>query len=105
MTGYLSRMPYMYILKCSDESYYVGSTWDIERRLAQHERGEAANYTRSRRPVRLVYLEEYSRIDDAFRREKQVQNWGRRKRQALIAGDDEALKRLSRAGLDKLDHR
>ena len=91
-------MPYMYILKCSDQTYYVGSTWDIERRLAQHERGEAANYTRNRRPVRLVHLEEYTRIDDAFRREKQVQNWGRRKREALIAGDEAALERLSRGG-------
>lgn len=89
-------MPYMYILECSDRSYYVGSTWDIERRLAQHECGEAANYTRSRRPVKLVHLEEYSRIDDAFAREKQVQNWGRAKRKALIEGDGDALRRLSR---------
>jgi putative endonuclease len=93
-------MPYMYMLRCHDGSYYVGSTWDIERRLAQHERGEAANYTRSRRPVELVHLEEYTRIDDAFRREKQVQSWGRAKREALLRGDENALCRLSR-GTDR----
>ena len=74
----------------------MGSTWDIERRLAQHHSGEAANYTRGRRPVKLVHLEEYSRIDDAFAREKQVQNWSHAKRKALIDGDEEALRRLSR---------
>ncbi len=90
----------MYILECRDRSYYVGSTWGIERRLAQHERGEGANYTRVRLPVQLVHLEEYSRIDDAFKREKQVQNWGRAKRRALIDGDDVALRALSR-GTDR----
>jgi len=86
----------MYMLRCSDNTFYVGSTWDVERRLAQHEQGEAANYTRSRRPVALVYVEEYTRIDDAFRREKQVQNWSHAKRQALIDGDVAALRALSR---------
>ena len=94
--GYPHRMPHMYILRCSDNTFYVGSTWDVERRLAQHEQGEAANYTRSRRPVALVYVEEYTRIDDAFRREKQVQNWSHAKRQALIDGDVAALRALSR---------
>jgi len=86
----------MYMLRCSDNTFYVGSTWDVERRLAQHEQGEAANYTWSRRPVALVYVEEYTRIDDAFRREKQVQNWSHAKRQALIDGDVAALRALSR---------
>ena len=90
----------MYILKCADGSYYVGSTWDLERRLAQHNRGEGASYTRRRRPVELVYAEDCDRIADAFVREKQVQNWGRAKREALIAGDENALKRLSR-GTDR----
>ena len=93
-------MPYMYILECSDLTYYVGSTWDIERRLAQHTTGEGAAYTRRRQPVRLVLVEEYSRVEDAFAREKQVQNWSHRKRKALIDGDDSALKMLSR-GTDR----
>jgi len=86
----------MYILECADGSYYVGSTKDIDRRLAQHSAGEAAAYTRTRRPVRVVYTEEYSRIDDAFAREKQVQNWGRAKREALIEGRFGELNALSR---------
>ena len=93
-------MPHMYMLRCSDGSYYVGSTWDVERRLVQHNNGEGANYTRRRLPVTLVYVEEYNRIEDAFAREKQVQNWGRAKREALIAQDDAALARLSR-GTDR----
>jgi len=79
-------MPYMYILRCGDGTFYVGSTRDLERRLAQHERGEGAAYTRRRPPVALVHCEEYERIDDAYAREKQVQNWGRAKRLALIDG-------------------
>jgi putative endonuclease len=75
---------YMYILKCSDGSYYTGSTTDLERRINQHQNGEGANYTKKRLPVELVYYEEYSRIDEAFYREKQVQGWSRRKKEALI---------------------
>ena len=88
-------MPHMYILKCSDGSLYVGSTWDLERRLAQHNRGEGANYTARRRPVAVIYSEDYDRIEDAFRREKQVQNWSRAKRLALVEGRWEDLPGLS----------
>ncbi|SFH28294.1 GIY-YIG nuclease family protein [Cryobacterium sp. TMS1-20-1] len=77
-------MPYMCILECHDGSFYVGSTWDIDRRLWQHNAGEGAAYTKRRRPVRLVYLEECSHIADAYAREKQVQGWSRAKRIALI---------------------
>ena len=87
----------MYILRCSDNSYYVGSTWDLERRLIQHNSGLAAKYTSNRLPVTLEFYEEYDRIEDAFLREKQVQNWGRAKREALIRGDVEALRSLSRS--------
>jgi putative endonuclease len=73
----MSAMPYMYILECADGSLYVGSTWDVERRLSEHGNGTGSEYTRRRLPVRLVHLEEYPRIVDAFAREKQVQGWGR----------------------------
>ena len=89
-------MPFMYIVECADRSYYVGSTWDIDRRVEQHNAGEGAVYTRSRRPVRLVYYEEFARIDDAYRREKQVQRWGRAKRHALITGQFGMLPELAR---------
>ncbi|GAA3893033.1 GIY-YIG nuclease family protein [Leifsonia kafniensis] len=90
-------MPYMYIVRCADATYYVGSTWNVERRVAEHASGVGAAYTR-RRPVELVYAEWYDRIDDAFAREKQVQNWSRRKREALITGDFDALPGLSARG-------
>lgn len=89
-------MPFMYILECSDRSLYVGSTWDLDRRLAQHQEGEAAVYTKNRLPVRLLYFEQYDRIENAFLREKQVQRWGRAKRLALVKGQLEKLHGLSR---------
>jgi putative endonuclease len=88
-------MPYMYILLCGDNTYYVGSTWDLERRLEQHASGRGSEYTRRRLPVKLIYTKEYPRVDDAFRREKQVQGWSRVKRQALIDGDVDGLRRAS----------
>ena len=88
-------MPFMYILECSDRTLYVGSTWNLDRRLAQHQEGEGAAYTRNRLPVRLLYCEYYARIENAFLREKQVQRWGRAKRLALAHGRVERLNDLS----------
>jgi predicted GIY-YIG superfamily endonuclease len=88
-------MPYMYILECADGSYYVGSAWNLEGRLWEHQNGLGANHTAKRLPVRLVYCEECERIEDAYRREKQVQGWGRKKKEALIAGDWERVHALA----------
>jgi putative endonuclease len=88
-------MAYVYILRCSDGSYYVGSTVNLERRLAQHHTGDGAAYTRRRRPIQLVWAEEFDRLDDAFAREKEVKGWSRSKREALIAGNHAALPGLS----------
>jgi putative endonuclease len=89
-------MAWMYILECSDGSYYVGSTKDLEGRLFQHQKGTGAKYTSRRLPVKLVYSEEYERVSDAYAREKQVQNWSRAKREALINGKEETLPMLAR---------
>lgn len=86
---------FMYILKCSDGTYYTGSTTNIEVRLAQHQAGEGSNYTRKHLPVELVYFEEFQRIDEAFLREKQVQGWNRKKKEALINGTLDKLPDLS----------
>jgi len=75
---------WMYILKCDDGTYYTGSTKDLNRRLEEHEIGEGSNYTKNRLPVVLVYFEKFNRIDFAFNREKQIQGWSRRKKEALI---------------------
>ena len=88
-------MPYMYILKCADGSYYTGSTWNLEKRLAEHQSGQGAKHTRKHLPVELVYCEECDRVEDAYRREKQIQGWSRKKKEALMAGDMNALHRLA----------
>ncbi len=87
---------YMYILECSDGSFYTGSTKSIKRRLAQHQSGEGANHTSKFLPVKLIYYEMYDRIDAAFYREKQIQGWSRAKKIALIKKDFELLRLLSK---------
>lgn len=91
---------WMYILECSDGSYYVGSTNNIQLRIEQHQNGEGANHTKKRLPVTLVYLEEFDRIDEAFYREKQVQGWNRKKKEALINNQHNQLPKLSLAYRD-----
>ncbi|MGZ4437492.1 MAG: GIY-YIG nuclease family protein [Nocardioidaceae bacterium] len=89
-------MPHVYIVECRDGSYYVGSTYDLERRIGEHNLGIGARYTAWRRPVTLVWCAEYERVDDAYAFEKQVQGWGRAKRQALIDGRLDDLPLLAR---------
>ena len=86
----------MYILECVDGSYYTGSTKNLELRFAQHQEGKGANHTKKRLPVELVYFEEFKRIDEAFYREKQVQGWSRKKKEALIKGEFDKLSDLSK---------
>ena len=87
----------MYILQCNDGSYYTGSTNDLDKRLNEHNSGFGANYTKKRLPVKLIYFEEFQRIDEAFLREKQIQNWSRAKKEALMKGELEKLVELARA--------
>ena len=89
-------MAWTYILECSDGSYYVGSTKHLERRVGEHNAGLGAEYTRRRRPVRLLWSVEFTRIDDAFAFEKRVQGWSRKKREALMRGEFDALPELAR---------
>jgi putative endonuclease len=77
---------WVYILECSDGTFYVGSTVGLERRLWEHNEGLGAAYTRHRLPVRLLWSAAFERIDEAFAFEKRVQGWSRRKRRALIEG-------------------
>jgi len=94
-------MAWMYILECADGSYYVGSTKDLERRISEHQEGLGAKYTSKRLPVKLIYGEEYDRIDDAFYREKQVQGWRRAKSEALINGEPDLLPALAKKVFSK----
>ncbi|WP_206064940.1 GIY-YIG nuclease family protein [Nocardioides sp. JQ2195] len=77
-------MAFTYMLECADGSFYVGSTRDLEQRMEQHRVGKGADHTRRRLPVRLVWFEEHENVGVAFAREKQLQNWSRAKRKALI---------------------
>ena len=86
---------FMYILICANGNYYTGSTNDLEKRLAEHQNGKGANFTRKRLPAELVYYEEFQRIDEAFCREKQVQGWSRSKKEALIKGENNKLHELA----------
>ncbi|MFG6402710.1 GIY-YIG nuclease family protein [Microbacterium sp. P04] len=79
-------MGFVYILECADGTFYTGSTKNLELRVAQHQSGEGAIYTRDRLPVRLVWSEEFARIDEAFGWEKRIQGWSRAKKMLLIEG-------------------
>ena len=88
---------YIYILKCSDNSYYIGVTNNLNLRLNQHQQGVNNDcYTFNKRPVELVYQEEYIDIKKAIAREKQLKKWSRKKKEALINGDIDLLKILSK---------
>lgn len=96
---------YLYILECSDGSYYTGSTRDLEKRLREHENSMGANYTKKKQPVKLVYFEEYLRIDEAFNREKQIQGWGHIKKKALIENRKGELPLLAKKDFSKRSSR
>jgi putative endonuclease len=89
---------FLYILQCSDGSYYVGTTNDLEQRLLALNEGRAAVYTTIRLPVRLVYSEEHNSIEKALARERQIKRWTRAKKEALISGSKKDLKRFSKRG-------
>ena len=88
-------MAWVYILRCADDSYYVGSTTHLEFRLWQHQHGAGAEYTKRRLPVELVFSHETASPAEAFGLEKQLQGWRRAKREALIRGDFELLRPLA----------
>jgi len=87
---------YVYMLRCGDGSYYVGSTRNLESRVWQHSTGLGGEYTSKRLPVTLVFAQEYERIDDAYAMEKRIQGWSRAKREALIEGRYNELPALSK---------
>ncbi len=86
---------YVYILKCSDDSFYTGSTINVEKRIIEHQDGKGANYTQKRLPVTLVFIEAFTSITEAFNREKQIQGWSRAKKQALIDENFDKLPELA----------
>ena len=87
-------MPFVYILRCADRSYYVGKTNDLRTRLDEHQAGVGADYTSVRRPVEMVYAEQHATVRSAKEREVQLKHWSHSKKEALIAQDLKRLKRL-----------
>jgi putative endonuclease len=86
---------WVYILECADKSYYTGTTKDLKARIAQHQNGTIEGYTSTRRPVKLVYAQEFPLFVDAIRAERQIKGWSRAKKEALIRGDFELLHSLA----------
>lgn len=87
---------YVYIVKCSDNSYYTGVTSDLQNRILKHQSAEyPESYTHTRRPVELVFCREFNNIEDAISFEKQVKGWSRKKKEAIINDQWELLPQLS----------
>ena len=81
---------WLYILRCSDGSYYVGTTrTSLEIRIAQHNAGAFEGYTLTRRPVELAFSQWFDRVTDAIENERKLKKWSRAKKEALIRGDFE----------------
>jgi putative endonuclease len=88
---------FLYIVRCSDGSYYVGTARaGLERRIAEHNSGSLGGYTATRRPVTLVFSQWFDCITDAIAAERQVKGWSRAKKEALIRGDFDGLRTLAR---------
>nr|WP_298792516.1 GIY-YIG nuclease family protein [uncultured Allomuricauda sp.] len=91
------KVSYVYMLRCSDHTYYTGVTSNLEKRIQEHKTGKhVKSYTYSRRPVKLVFYAEFSDIRMAIEKEKQVKKWSRAKKEALIQENYNALPNLAK---------
>ncbi len=91
---------YAYMLRCSDGSYYIGHTDALEPRIAQHQCGELPGYTHNRRPVTLMWSQDFPSRSEALEAERQLKGWTRAKKEALAAGDWDAVRLLARKSFD-----
>ena len=90
---------YVYMLRCADGRYYVGSTrGSLEKRVAEHNAGAYDGWTKWRRPVELVYHESSENVTDAIAAERRIKGWSRAKKEALMRGDFAAVRRLAKPG-------
>jgi len=90
-------MHYVYILKCCDESYYIGYTTNVDKRLKEHNEGSGGRNTRIKRPTELLYMEKFEDKFQALKREAQIKRWTRAKKESLIKGDYNLLHKLSKS--------
>ncbi len=89
-------MFYMYILLCSDGSYYTGHTDQLEKRIEEHQAGVYEGYTKSRRPVKIVFQQSFSTREEAFSAERKVKKWSKRKKEAMIQANWAEVSRLAK---------
>jgi len=90
-------MPFVYILRCADDTFYVGHSDDIASRVRTHNDGFGSRYTAARLPVRVVYSESCASLQAAVSRERQLKRWSAKKKAALVAGNLANLKSLSKS--------
>jgi predicted GIY-YIG superfamily endonuclease len=86
---------WVYILRCSDGSYYTGHTDDLDKRIAEHQAGEILGHTFTRRPVELVFEEVFPTREEALSAELWIKGWGRKKKEAMMRRDWKAVQRLA----------
>ncbi len=87
---------WVYMLQCADQSYYIGHTNDVEKRILEHQTGERDGYTARRRPVRVVFTQEFPSREEALAAELQIKGWSRKKKEALVRGDWAEISRLAK---------
>ncbi|MCP4052511.1 MAG: GIY-YIG nuclease family protein [Mesoflavibacter sp.] len=91
------KISYVYILKCSDNTYYTGITSNLERRIIEHKLGKhIESYTYKRRPIELMFYAEFTDISIAIQTEKQIKKWSKAKKEALINNEFEKLPNLAK---------
>lgn len=91
-------MPFWtYMLHCADRSFYIGHTDDLQTRIAQHETGAIPGYTQNRRPIKLVWSQEFGTRMEALEAERQIKGWSRAKKLALIREDWKRISTLARS--------
>ena len=95
--AHIPKPHFVYILQCTDGSFYVGCTQDVDLRVKAHNEGKGAVFTAKRRPVKLVFFESHANIEDAGKRERQLKRWSRAKKTALIHADYGELRGLSKS--------
>ena len=87
---------WVYTLRCANGSYYTGQTVNLERRIAEHQMAEGGAWTRHRLPVVLAFSQEMHAADSAFLAERQIKNWSRAKKEALITNNWNLLQWLAK---------
>ncbi len=92
----MGRPFFAYMLHCADESYYVGHTDDLEKRLLEHNEGGKCTYTETRQPLELVWSQEFATRGEALAAELRIKRWSRAKKQALASGDFGELSRAAK---------